>query len=394
MEKLLIYQIESSFCIIILFAVWYLLMRKDTFFSQNRFILLFIVAFSLITPLLNINLSNSFGSIAEYNLNEISLSKLTSVSETEFSFQNGLVILLLTVSFLLLIHHLISYVKVFKINSVSKKLDSNIKILKMNSNISPFSFYKWIFIPEQYSIEESVMIINHEKVHIRKKHYLDRLFIELVCIFLWFNPVIWILLNELKKIHEYEADYFVAFNKDIIGDYLQLLYKSATGVSFSAATLNFNVSIFMERIVMITKERSSKFAYVKQFLLMPIIFLLLINFSFSENQSSTENPKAKDGSTKVEVMPVFKGDLSQIMQSELKYPDAARKKGIQGKVVLGLYISENGTVSKIEVAESVEKSLDDEAVRVAGLLKNWEPAKSKNKSVAAKVFLPVQFKLN
>ena len=150
----------------------------------------------------------------------------------------------------------------------------------------------------------------------------------------------------------------------------------------------------MERIVMITKERSSKFAYVKQFLLMPIIFLLLINFSFSENQSSTENPKAKDGSTKVEVMPVFKGDLSQIMQSELKYPDAARKKGIQGKVVLGLYISENGTVSKIEVAESVEKSLDDEAVRVAGLLKNWEPAKSKNKSVAAKVFLPVQFKLN
>ena len=394
MEKLLIYQIESSFCIIILFAVWYLLMRKDTFFSQNRFILLFIVAFSLITPLLNINLSNSFGSIAEYNLNEISLSKLTSVSETEFSFQNGLVILLLTVSFLLLIHHLISYVKVFKINSVSKKLDSNIKILKMNSNISPFSLYKWIFIPEQYSIEESVMIINHEKVHIRKKHYLDRLFIELVCIFLWFNPVIWILLNELKKIHEYEADYFVAFNKDIIGDYLQLLYKSATGVSFSAATLNFNVSIFMERIVMITKERSSKFAYVKQFLLMPIIFLLLINFSFSENQSSTENPKAKDGSTKVEVMPVFKGDLSQIMQSELKYPDAARKKGIQGKVVLGLYISENGTVSKIEVAESVEKSLDDEAVRVAGLLKNWEPAKSKNKSVAAKVFLPVQFKLN
>ena len=394
MEKLLIYQIESSFCIIILFAVWYLLMRKDTFFSQNRFILLFIVAFSLITPLLNINLSNSFGSIAEYNLNEISLSKLTLVSETEFSLQNGLVILLLTVSFLLLIHHLISYVKVFKINSVSKKLDSNIKILKMNCNISPFSFYKWIFIPEQYSIEESVMIINHEKVHIRKKHYLDRLFIELVCIFLWFNPVIWILLNELKKIHEYEADYFVAFNKDIIGDYLQLLYKSATGVSFSAATLNFNVSIFMERIVMITKERSSKFAYVKQFLLMPIIFLLLINFSFSENQSSTENPKAKDGSTKVEVMPVFKGDLSQIMQSELKYPDAARKKGIQGKVVLGLYISENGTVSKIEVAESVEKSLDDEAVRVAGLLKNWEPAKSKNKSVAAKVFLPVQFKLN
>ena len=394
MEKLLIYQIESSFCIIILFAVWYLLMRKDTFFSQNRFILLFIVAFSLITPLLNINLSNSFGSIAEYNLNEISLSKLTSVSETEFSFQNGLVILLLTVSFLLLIHHLISYVKVFKINSVSKKLDSNIKILKMNCNISPFSFYKWIFIPEQYSIEESEMIINHEKVHIRKKHYLDRLFIELVCIFLWFNPVIWILLNEIKKIHEYEADYFVAFNKDIIGDYLQLLYKSATGVSFSAATLNFNVSIFMERIVMITKERSSKFAYVKQFLLMPIIFLLLINFSFSENQSSTENPKAKDGSTKVEVMPVFKGDLSQIMQSELKYPDAARKKGIQGKVVLGMYISENGTVSKIEVAESVEKSLDDEAVRVAGLLKNWEPAKSKNKSVAAKVFLPVQFKLN
>jgi TonB family protein len=264
----------------------------------------------------------------------------------------------------------------------------------MNSNISPFSFYKWIFIPEQYSIEESEMIINHEKVHIRKKHYLDRLFIELVCIFLWFNPVIWILLNEIKKIHEYEADYFVAFNKDIIGDYLQLLYKSATGVSFSAATLNFNVSIFMERIVMITKERSSKFAYVKQFLLMPIIFLLLINFSFSENQSSTENPKAKDGSTKVDLMPVFKGDLSQIMQSELKYPDAARKKGIQGKVVLGLYISENGTVSKIEVAESVEKSLDDEAVRVAGLLKNWEPAKSKNKSVAAKVFLPVQFKLN
>jgi len=64
----------------------------------------------------------------------------------------------------------------------------------------------------------------------------------------------------------------------------------------------------------------------------------------------------------------------RFLNKSLKYPDVAVKGNIQGTVVVGFKISREGVPSEFKVIQSVDKSLDEEALRVLKLMKDWEPA--------------------
>ncbi len=100
----------------------------------------------------------------------------------------------------------------------------------------------------------------------------------------------------------------------------------------------------------------------------------------------------------VEDMPSFQGgDLNKFrnwVQGRLKYPAIAQENNIQGKVTLSFVIEKDGTLTHIEVLQSPDKSLSDEAARILAQSPKWTPGKQRNIPVRVKYILPVDFVLH
>ncbi|MBQ6861160.1 MAG: peptidoglycan DD-metalloendopeptidase family protein [Alistipes sp.] len=71
---------------------------------------------------------------------------------------------------------------------------------------TPFSFWKTIFLGVGYAADERAMIICHEEAHIRHRHSVERLGMELLRTLCWFNPFVWIAARRLEEVQEWQAD--------------------------------------------------------------------------------------------------------------------------------------------------------------------------------------------
>jgi TonB family protein len=86
--------------------------------------------------------------------------------------------------------------------------------------------------------------------------------------------------------------------------------------------------------------------------------------------------------------------MKNYITENLKYPQKAKKKGIEGTVYVRFVVTETGKVANIEVYKGVEKTLDDEAVRVVSAMPDWIPSKQNGEQVAVYYVLPIKFRLN
>ncbi len=98
-----------------------------------------------------------------------------------------------------------------------------------------------------------------------------------------------------------------------------------------------------------------------------------------------------------ETMPSFQnGDLNTfrtwVMQN-VKFPQAALENYIQGRVILSFVIDRDGRLTNIEVLQSPDRSLSEEAVRVLNKSPKWSPGKQRNQAVRVKYTLPVDFRM-
>jgi len=99
----------------------------------------------------------------------------------------------------------------------------------------------------------------------------------------------------------------------------------------------------------------------------------------------------------VEDMPKFRGGdvdrFSAWVKERVKYPQIAQENGIQGKVFIEFVVEPDGSVSNIKIARGVDKSLDDEAVRVVSSSPKWTPGKQRGSPVRVRFTITVNFQL-
>lgn len=99
----------------------------------------------------------------------------------------------------------------------------------------------------------------------------------------------------------------------------------------------------------------------------------------------------------VEEKPTFDGgnanDFSNWVNSQIKYPAAAQDKGVQGRVVLGFVVDENGQVGNVRVIRGVDPDLDAEAVRVVSASPKWAPGQQNGHPVKVSYIFPVRFQI-
>ena len=99
----------------------------------------------------------------------------------------------------------------------------------------------------------------------------------------------------------------------------------------------------------------------------------------------------------VEHMPEFPdGGMSALMEylkKNIKYPEAAMKKGTQGRVTVHFVVEKDGSITNAKVLRGVDPELDKEAVRVVSVMPKWKPGTQKGEAVRVKYTVPVMFRL-
>lgn len=97
-----------------------------------------------------------------------------------------------------------------------------------------------------------------------------------------------------------------------------------------------------------------------------------------------------------EVMPSFHGGEKALLEfiiSNTRFPEKARKNGIEGLVYLNFVIDKDGKVTDIETKYASSRIFEEEAIRVIKLMPSWKPGKQGGIPVRVRMALPFSFKL-
>ena len=101
---------------------------------------------------------------------------------------------------------------------------------------------------------------------------------------------------------------------------------------------------------------------------------------FSENDAMAEFPEGQGG-------------LVDYLSKEMKYPEDALAKGIQGRVICKFVVSKEGTIHDVALVKGIDPSLNKEAIRLISAMPKWKPAVIKGKATDIIYTLPIEFKL-
>lgn len=305
MTAYFLYLIEASVCLILLYVVYLLFLRKETYHHLKRYYLLLSLTFSMVIPLLpsiayfgNQDSSNNRKytyqdeSITMYryrdNFDKFLYTTLNEKFETELSqndnevLQKSFYLFLISSGIIMLFRFLSNCYSLRRLIKNSPVIPyGKFRIVRMEKDHPPFSFLNYIFISNGLlSSPDSRYILLHEEAHLKQKHSYDILFLELAKLILWFNPVIWHLKSSMVKVHEYLADHSLVRHTEInLSDYQSILlhqYLSNFNIELAHP---FNYSLIKNRIKMMTQTKSKWWAKYKVLFALPFLFLGIFAFT-------------------------------------------------------------------------------------------------------------------
>ncbi len=283
-------------------------------------------------------------------------------------------------------------------------------LILLDDDTAPYSFFNQIVVGTRgLNDDELRCILAHESYHVSRNHTYDLLAAWLLCCGAWFNPFAWLIMREIRAVHEFQAD---AASIGACGreDYLHLLYRQATGTGYGHITNNFQSINIKKRIVMMNKTRT-RFGAWKVAAALPVAVLLLMvgcKPATPETSAAEEQVAAAQEAT-VEPI-IFKNDsmpdglvapefpnggeaLYKYIAENLHYPEQAKSDGVQGKVVVQFTVMDNGDIVNVEVAKGIGGGCDEEALRVVKSMPKWKPAIYEGKPVNVQYCIPINFKL-
>lgn len=268
------YLLEANLYLCVFYAGYCLFLNKETHYTLNRVYLLLSCVVSFVLPVMQIGW-----------LKPVEAATRTVVIIPQTGYQTT--VQKLTVQPTLTFHDILIYAYILgvivltsvlsirlyqlaKLTKTTKTLvDDKYKLINIEGSNTAFSFFNYLFIGTK--TEANNIIIRHELVHIRQKHSADIVFLELIKIINWFNPLIYLLQISLKTIHEYIADEQTAAQESDALSYSSFLVSNAYGLNGSPLAHSFfNYNLLKKRIIMLNQKRSGKLARLKYLVAVPI----------------------------------------------------------------------------------------------------------------------------
>jgi predicted alpha/beta superfamily hydrolase/beta-lactamase regulating signal transducer with metallopeptidase domain len=269
------YILKSSLSLIILFGLYWFMLRKEKLFVYNRIFLITSIVFSLVVPFISPQI-NDIIPIYNYTISEISTTDNIATSESNSSQTTtemhssviNISVMLLTLYFsgviLFLVRFLRNIFAIIRRNKLSEKINfKGYRIVITEEKIDPCCFLNSIYLNKHDYLNGKVdkELLEHELEHVRQSHTIDILLIELVKICYWFNPVHVLYDRAIRINHEYLADNGVIIDNPDIKNYTDKLLSFIAGRSNIPLSSGSNHSFTKKRLTMMMKSRSGNLKY-------------------------------------------------------------------------------------------------------------------------------------
>lgn len=267
--ELLVYEGKAALVLAAFWLCWRLLLQKDTFHRLNRAVLLGTAAAALVLPLCVITIDKTI------EVQPMESVPMPATTVPDAWWPPVLLALYSAGAAFVLVRLILSMLRIRRLVPGSEQRpQADGTVLCINDSVhAPFSWMKWIVLSREDLA--SPAILSHEKAHVALRHSQDLLFIDLVTVIQWFNPAIWLLRQDLRALHEYEADAQVLEGGADAREYQYLLVRKAVaGERFSVAN-SFSHSTLKGRITMMCKRPSRRSGAWKTLFILPLLALTL-----------------------------------------------------------------------------------------------------------------------
>ncbi|OJX50989.1 MAG: hypothetical protein BGO88_07280 [Flavobacterium sp. 38-13] len=412
------FLIKSSLCLAILLGVYILFLEKEKMNVFNRVYLLASLAVSFAIPFIQFEPIHEElqQNLIPYAVQTIKAQAISIEQQSDYS-----------VWILWILYGTITSLFIFRfiknLLSITKKIQSNPKkkfeistLVLVKEKIVPHTFLNYIFINkedyENRNVEEE--LYTHELTHVRQKHTIDVLVIEILKTLFWFNPILIFYKKAIQLNHEFLADAKVVKSYNNVPFYQNLLLEKASWNSNSYLASNLNFLVTKKRLIMMTKTTSKSRALLTKLSVLPIL-AGLISFSCFEtdNQKEVTEVVAKKQIIKAEEptmgeqetqkvyeaspgksddglsVPKFPGGLqafSKYVKKEYKIPSGFKGKG---NLIASFIVETDGSLSDIKIVKDLGKGTAEEFLRLLKTSPKWQPGTLNGKAVRVKYNVPI-----
>ncbi|MBQ3631388.1 MAG: M56 family metallopeptidase [Prevotella sp.] len=300
LTDLVYYDLKVAALIAVFYLFYRLLLARETTHSLNRAVLLLGIVLSAVLPMCIITIHKAAPTIPLAGRGDWLLLPSAPPAEglsTPLSLGEGLetrllgeglgVRLLAVILLTGIIIRLLYFAKgIWRLNRMIRggerhTLPSGTHVCVVDAPIAPFSWMRTIVLSSAdwyLSLSEGsseAPILAHEEAHVRHRHSYDVVVVELLTALQWFNPVVWFLRQELRILHEYEADASVLSHGFNESQYIHLLMQKATGIQACALANGIHTQKTKKRILMMLKTKSKRTAWLKALYIVPIAIVSL-----------------------------------------------------------------------------------------------------------------------
>ena len=366
MGSFVIYVIEWALCLSAFLLLYKMCFSGSTFHRFNRMFLLGSVVVSALLPLIHITTTEQMEPIAEVcrvnttQYEPIEVSTLSTQDTQLSTFNSQLstsqkVFLILALTYLIYIGiqtigWLKSLVKMIRFlrGKRTRRVSRWIRLVVHSEQYGPFSWMNYIVISDKENGFARRASMHHELSHIRLLHPLDLVFI-LLCTLV--NPVCWLIMKEIKVVHEYEADDEVINHYHIQSrDYQRLLILRTVGAEAYALACSFNLNI-KKRIIMMKKQQSHWWRIAWIAITVPLVGIALTTFSKPKEALK----EVVDSSVEVIEQPIVEALTTEVEEPEIIETPAPVKE-----------VKEEAKADEVKAGDKVSGTVKDETGTLFG----------------------------
>lgn len=422
MGAILFYIFKSTLCLTVLYSLFRLFFREDTLFRTNRLILLIGTAACTFLPMLQIGVSQytplqlpvatiqnflteketGSGSSVKASDRDYPIEQRNDLvaekkMETEYQGRStsvipvtwllgGCYLLGVLVVFLSL---LLSTIRMRRLIGRYPACDCGAyKLVVCPEEIVSFSWGNTIVLSQEDYERNPGEILLHEQMHLQHRHTLDLLWMECLVVLHWFNPAVWLLMRELREVHEYEADNGVINHGIDATQYQLLLVKKSVGTRLYSMACGFNHSKLKNRITMMLKRRTNSWARLKLLLFVPVATGTLYAFARPEVKKTVEQVM-EPVSVKQELVQRSELEELEAFFERKSEPIVARKEGKRNDRLIGtfsnFFVNMN---NKMMLNGEFVNNVEDLSASLKDILrKDYQKAAKENKNTISGLFV-------
>lgn len=314
-----LYLLKSASILLALFLFYKVVLENTSAHTLKRFYLLGSVALAFAIPFVTFTTYIEVPAVTQTVVHS-QLQYVESNAQAPIETTNYLPYLLMTLYGLGVLYFLsrfiinINYFRV-KINRSQHQQNDNVVYALLDEKTTPHTFLKYIFLEKEPFVNKQIpqAILTHEETHAKEKHSLDILFLEVVQIVFWFNPLFYFIKKSCKLNHEFLADHAVLSQGTSTAMYQQLLLSFSTPKSTPALANSINYPSFKKRFMLMKTQTPHKTILLRSILVLPLLAAL----TYSCGEHTTEYVQEVAMVSEAAEMKII--DLNILENNQLEY---------------------------------------------------------------------------